>query len=349
VNRNFSPQKYGGTMILQERIEIMCELGKYMSGTDPNWLSSRERAGRENTWFIPRFVDAAVTAICEEMLTRPLLEKWTTAYPLPVANAAPQRVGLIMAGNIPLVGFFDLLCIFISGHRAVVKPSSKDKCLITHLIEQMKAIDPRTADYIEMAERLQGCDAYIATGSNQSGRYFDQYFGKYPHIIRRNRTSVAVLTGEETSEELVELAGDMQHYFGLGCRNVTQVWVPTAYDFRGLLEALKTYDFVMDLPAYRHNFDYHLTLLIMRNQFYMTNESVVLTEHNAPFSPVSQIHYQFYAPGTDPRTALSKDDTIQCIVGRGGIPAGQAQKPTLFDYADGVDTLQFLIDLPIKA
>ena len=332
-------------MILQERIQIMSELGRYMAGNDPEWLAVRERAGRENTWFIPRFVDAAIRAIVEDMLDPGLLEKWTARYHLPAENPSLQRVGIVMAGNIPLVGFFDLLCVFISGHRAVIKPSTKDQRLILHLLQQLERIDARTVDCITVAERLQGCDAYIATGSNQTGRYFNQYFGKYPHIIRRNRTSVALLTGKEKPRELEALAADMQDYFGLGCRNVTQIFVPRGYDFKPLLEALKTYDFLMDLPAYKHNFDYHLTLLIMRNQFYMTNDSVVLTEHASPFSPVSQIHFQYYESDTSPLPALQKDENIQCIVGEGVLEAGNAQRPTLFDYADGVDTLQFLIGL----
>ncbi len=332
-------------MILQERIQIMSELGRYMAGNDPEWLAVQERAGRENTWFIPRFVDAAIRAIVEDMLDPGLLEKWTARYQLPAENPRPQRVGIVMAGNIPLVGFFDLLCVFISGHRAVIKPSTKDQRLILHLLQQLERIDARTVDCITVAERLQGCDAYIATGSNQTGRYFNQYFGKYPHIIRRNRTSVALLTGKEKPRELEALAADMQDYFGLGCRNVTQIFVPRGYDFKPLLEALKTYDFLMDLPAYKHNFDYHLTLLIMRNQFYMTNDSVVLTEHASPFSPVSQIHFQYYESDTSPLPALQKDENIQCIVGEGVLEAGNAQRPTLFDYADGVDTLQFLIGL----
>jgi hypothetical protein len=332
-------------MILQERIKIMSELGQYMAGNDPEWLAARELASRENTWFLPRFIDSAINAIVEQMLDPAKLAAWTNRYSLVEKTFQPQNVGVVMAGNIPLVGFFDLLCIFISGHRALIKPSSKDQRLIKHLIQQLERIDSRTQSFISTAERLQGCDAYIATGSNQSGRYFDQYFGKYPHIIRRNRTSVAILNGEESTETLEALAADMQSYFGLGCRNVTQIWVPEGYDFSALLEALKSYDFVMDLPAYRHNYDYHLTLLIMRNQFYMTNDSVVLTEHSSPFSPVSQVHYQFYTPDQDPVEILKKDEQIQCIVGSGGIPAGQAQSPTLLDYADGVDTLEFLSGL----
>lgn len=334
-------------MILQERIQIMCELGAYMRSAAPEWMEARARAERENTWFIPRFTEAAIRAITDNMLTEELLTAWTAGYSLPDGAAhVPKKVGLVLAGNIPLVGFFDMLCVFMSGHIAVIKPSSKDSCLITHLINWLIARDTRMADRILIAERLQGCDAYIATGSNQSGRYFDYYFGKYPHIIRRNRSSVAIVTGEETPEILDKLSGDIQLYFGQGCRNVTQLWVPEGYNFQPLLESLKAYDFVMDLPAYKHNYDYHLTLLIMSNRYYMTNGSIVLTEHPSPFSPVSQVHFQYYAANNPPTATLQGNPDVQCIVGAGGVPPGMAQSPGLFDYADGVDTMAFLSSLP---
>ncbi|MBU3743640.1 MAG: acyl-CoA reductase [Sediminibacterium sp.] len=332
-------------MILQERIQIMCELGDYMRSQHPEWEAVQERASRENTWFIAPFVKDAIGAITRQMLTAPKLAAWVSAYSLPENTPHPKKVGLVMAGNIPLVGFFDCLCIFISGHTAIIKPSSSDSCLILHLIEWLKNRDSRMETYFQIAERLKGCDAYIATGSNQSGRYFDYYFGKHPHIIRRNRTSVAVLNGQESPETLQLLARDMQQYFGLGCRNVTQIWVPEGYSFEPLLEALKSYDFLMDLPAYKHNYDYHLTLLIMSNRYYMTNGSVVLTENASPFSPVSHVHYQFYQPGKFPETELKNNSEIQCIVGRNGIAPGMAQNPGLSDYADGVDTMAFLTAL----
>ena len=341
----FVLQKYDGTMILQERIQIMCELGDYMRSAHPEWESVQERASQENTWFIKPFVKDAIGSITNQMLSAPKLAAWVSSYSIPENTPNPKKVGLVMAGNIPLVGFFDCLCIFISGHTAIIKPSSSDSCLIKHLIAWLTNRDSRMAQYFQIAERLQGCDAYIATGSNQSGRYFDYYFGKYPHIIRRNRTSVAVLNGQESPETLQLLARDMQQYFGLGCRNVTQIWVPEGYSFEPLLEALKSFDFLMDLPAYKHNYDYHLTLLIMSNRYYMTNGMVVLTEHPSPFSPVSHIHYQFYQPGKFPENELTNNPDIQCIVGRNGIEPGMAQNPGLFDYADGVDTLAFLTSL----
>ncbi len=341
----FVLQKYDGTMILQERIQIMCELGDYMQSTHPEWEAVQEQASRENTWFIKPFIRDAIRAITDQMLTSSKLKDWVSSYSIPENTRNPKKVGLVMAGNIPLVGFFDCLCIFISGHNAIIKPSSSDSRLIKHLIEWLLNRDSRIGQYFQLAERLQGCDAYIATGSNQSGRYFDYYFGKYPHIIRKNRTSVAVLNGQEGPETLRLLTRDMLQYFGLGCRNITQIWVPEGYSFEPLLEALKSYDFLMDLPAYKHNYDYHLTLLIMSNRYYMTNGSVVLTENPSPFSPVSQIHYQFYQPGNFPENELKNNPEIQCIVGRYGIEPGAAQHPGLHDYADGVDTMDFLTGL----
>lgn len=246
-----------------------------------------------------------------------------------------------MAGNIPLVGFHDFLSVFISGHTAVIKPSSKDEILIKHIVSELIKMDSRVSEMVVFAPQLSGLEAYIATGSNNSSRYFDYYFGKFPNIIRRNRTSVAVLDGTETAAELDLLADDIQTYFGLGCRNVTQLFVPANYDFIPLFSALKKYEYYLDFHKYKHNYDYHLALLIMGNKYYMNNDSLVFSENESPFSPVSQVHYQYY---TEPRalSSLSQNTDIQCIVGHGYMPFGSAQAPGLTDYADGTDTLAFL-------
>ncbi len=329
-------------MILQERITLLGRLGEYMLGTDDEWLAIQERAFRENQWFIPEFIRCAVTNIGQQFLDKELLSAWADKYLLANHPETTQTVGIVMAGNIPLVGFHDLLCVFIAGHRALIKVSSKDEILLRHLAAKLCAWDPAVGDYIGFAEQLKGCDAYIATGSNNSGRYFDYYFGKYPHIIRRNRTSVALLEGNETAEELAKLSLDIQLYFGLGCRNVTQLYVPEGYDFIPLLQALKNYDHFMDFHKYKHNFDYHLALLIMGNKYYMSNDSVILTENISAFSPVSQVHYQFYKDKASVLTKLATSEEIQCVVGRSATPFGTAQSPSLTDYADGVDTLAFL-------
>lgn len=332
-------------MILQERIILLGRLGQYMLEASEEWQEVKDRAYRENQWFIPEFVDRSVENIARQFLNPSFLQNWASAYQVPERQAHPKNVGVVMAGNIPLVGFHDFLCVFVSGHIATLKSSSKDEVLIKYLVKKLYEWDPAVQDEVSFAERLTGCDAYIATGSNNSGRYFDYYFGKYPHIIRRNRTSVAILDGTETPEELAALADDIQLYFGLGCRNITQLYVPEGYDFIPLLDALRKYEHFMDFHKYKHNFDYHLALLIMGNKYYMNNDTVVMTENTSPFSPVSQLHYQYYQNPTELTGLLQGNPDIQCVVGHGRIPFGQAQRPSLTDYADGVDTMAFLVGL----
>jgi hypothetical protein len=316
-----------------------------MLSQDASWAEAKAKAYRENAWFIPEFIDKATANIATRFLPSSLLQEWAARYHIPDNQPSPRKIGVVMAGNIPLVGFHDLLCVFISGHRLVARVSSKDDVLIKHLAGKLAEWDPSVTEYIMFAERLPGCDAYIATGSNNSGRYFEYYFGKYPHIIRKNRTSAAILDGTETDAELKALCADIQLYFGLGCRNVTQLYVPENYDFIPLLESLKEYAHFLQFHKYKHNFDYHLALLIMGNKYYMTNDSVVLTENSSPFSPVSQVHYTFYKDAKEAASLLENSTDIQCITGHGYIPFGQAQSPGLMDYADGVDTMQFLIGM----
>ena len=332
-------------MILQERIELMGRLGEYMRGQEEDWLAIKEKAFRENQWFIPDFIDRATHNIADSFLNPSYLQAWAAGYGIPDSQASPKTVGLVMAGNIPLVGFHDFLCVFISGHTMMVKTSSKDEVMIKHLAEKMGEWAPVLREKICFSERLTGCDAYIATGSNNSGRYFEYYFGKYPHIIRKNRTSVAVLDGTETGAELDALSDDIQLYFGLGCRNITKLLVPKEYDFIPLLHALRKYEYLMDFHKYKNNFDYHLALLIMGNRYYMNNDSIILTENLSQFSPVSQVHYTFYENKEELTELIVGNEEIQCVVGHGYIPFGMSQTPSLTDYADGEDTLSFLMKL----
>jgi hypothetical protein len=328
-------------MKLQERISAMAALGRYMASSETSWINARRSASIHNPWFIETFVDIAVAQIRERFLDEQALADWAFEYQWPEEHPSPRTVGLVLAGNIPLVGFHDILCTFISGHRQRVKLSSRDEKLPTALVQWLHQQYPETQDLISIEERLNGCDAYIATGSDNTARYFDYYFSRYPHLIRKNRTSIAILDGTETSEELEKLSDDIQLYFGLGCRNVSHIRVPEGYDFVPLLQALRKYAFLAEEHKYRHNFDYHLTLQIMNNRFYMTNDSILLTEDASPFSPIGQIHYQHYAEGADPVVGLDPEK-VQCIVGHGYVPFGQAQQPGLRDYADGVDTMRFL-------
>jgi hypothetical protein len=315
-----------------------------MASDDEAWTEAKARASAANAWFIPPFIDLAVQQIVGNYLDGEKLTRWAASYGIPDDPANARTVGLVMAGNIPLVGFHDMICVFLSGHRQRFKCSSRDAILPAYLAEWLHREVPETKERIVQADMLKGCDAYIATGSDNSARYFEQYFARFPHIIRRNRTSVAILDGSETPAELSLLADDIQQYFGLGCRNVTQLLVPEGYDFVPLLAALRKYAYFTDEHKYRHNFDYNLTIQIMNNRFYMTNDAVLLTEDPSPFSPISQVNYRFH-DGKDKLTGELDPEKIQCIVGKGHTPFGQAQSPALTDYPDGVDTMAFLAGL----
>lgn len=332
-------------MNLQHRIDLLAQLGQYILDNPSSWQEAKERAGRENGWFIPEFVEKAVQHIALNFLRDRHLNKWVAGYPALHTENSQKKVGIIMAGNIPLVGFHDWLAVFISGHQAIIKPSSKDHVLIKHLTEKMAEWSAEAGRQTGFADMLKNCDAYIATGSNNSSRYFEYYFGKYPHIIRRNKTSVAVLSGEETAAELEQLADDVYLYFGLGCRNVTKIWVPVNYDFIALLEAFNKYNYLADHHKYKNNYDYNLALHILNKKYYMTNGSLILSEEPAIFSPISQLNYEYYADRPLLQQQLVANPDLQCIVGRGYTGFGQAQCPGIDDYADGADTLSFLTKL----
>jgi hypothetical protein len=215
-----------------------------------------------------------------------------------------------MAGNIPLVGFHDFLSCFISGHRQFIKLSAKDSWLFPAILEFLTKKEPAFSELAETASLLRGMDAYIATGSNNSARYFDYYFGNYPSLIRRNRTSIALLDGNETVDELEKLADDVFLYFGLGCRNVTQIRVPENYDFVPLLQAFRKYQWMADNNKYKNNYDYRLSLAILNKLYYMSNDCLLLLENDSPFSPIAVLHYRYLktgenAPGKKKRTSCN--------------------------------------------
>jgi hypothetical protein len=329
---------------LQERLELLEKLRVYLNNPE-NTEEIKQRAFLENGWFVPSFIQLAINNIVAHFLQPGVLRGWVENYHLPCENNSPKTVGIVMAGNIPLVGFHDFLCGFISGHKLVCKLSSKDKLLITHIAEQLIQWDGRVAETVVFAERLTGCDAYIATGSNNSSRYFEYYFRNYPAIIRKNRTSVAVLTGNETNQDLGLLADDMLLYFGFGCRNVSKLYIPESYDFIPVLNALNKYRWMEDISKFKNNYDYNLSLHILNNQFYMTNGTLLLVENKQVFAPISQVNFEFYKPGIPFSEIVAINNDIQCVVGKGYTEFGEAQSPSLTDYADGIDTLQFLRDL----
>jgi hypothetical protein len=335
-------------MKLQVRIELLARLGDYLAKNDTEWEVVKDKAFAANPWFLPAFTDIAAKNISAQFLKKDRLEVLASQYQLPHINPDPKKVGIVMAGNIPLVGFHDLLCVFLTGHYALIKPSSKDDLLMKHLVKKMINWEPEAAEWILMPEFLKGCDAYIATGSNNTSRYFEYYFRKQPSIIRKNRTSVAILNGRETKKELEALADDVYSYFGLGCRNVTKLYVPKEYDFVPLIEAFKKYEYLADHNKYRNNYDYNLAVHLLNRKYFMSNESILLIEDPSIFSPIGQLHYEYYTDADEVRNSLKGNEAVQVITGDGGLPFGAAQAPGITDYADGVDTMAFLVGLTQK-
>lgn len=331
-------------MNLKKRIELLVSVGNFLKSNTEEYQDIRSRAYGENKWFTSEYTLHAGIQLAEKMLNTELLHEFAIKYKVPDKRDLEKTIGIIMAGNIPYVGFHDFLCVFLSGYRQRIKLSSKDTVLMKMIVDVAARNDSEILEWVKFDEMLKGCDGYIATGSDNSARYFEFYFKKYPHIIRKNRTSIAILDGSETQDELNRLAEDIQLYFGMGCRNVTQLKVPQDYDFVPLLNALRKYDHYRDHEKYRNNFDYQLTIAILNNKFYMSNDSIVLIENDSPFSPISQLHYQFY---DSKEKAISDIDPnkIQCLVGHGHLPFGKAQQPGLTDFPDGVDTMHFLSGL----
>ena len=330
-------------MNLQQRQEILQQLAQYISAQPPEWEMACTRAEQQNHWFTPAFVNLAATSIVENFLQKDALNKWISHYRLD-DNIQPKTVGIVMAGNIPLVGFHDLLCVLLSGHKAICKLSSDDRTLLPAMMKQLENWLPELADFVHFSVGPIGAiDAVIATGSDNSTRYFEQYFGKYPHIFRSSRTSVAILTGDETKEELEALGSDIFQYFGLGCRNVAHLLIHKAFNLNRFFEAIVGYGDLIHHHKYANNYDYNRTIFLLNKVPMLDNNFVLLRENDELFSPLAVVHYQYFSTQDEIEDFLAKHrNEIQAIVGKGYIPFGQAQCPVLSDYADGVDTMAFL-------
>ncbi len=301
-----------------------------------------------NGWFTPEQVYFAVQSWAEALKDENL-NQWLSKYD--VTNSNPKTVGLILAGNIPLVGFHDFLSVLISGNKALVKTSSNDQHLIKFLADYLISIEPRLSDYITFTDgKLENFDAVIATGSNNTARYFEFYFKDKPSIIRKNRNSVAVLNGTESHEDLVNLGEDIFRYFGLGCRNVSKLFVPKGYSFESFFKAIYEYKDVIYYEKYSNNYDYNKAVFLMSNFKLLDNEFLTLKQDPSYASPISSVFYEHYENIADLQQRLEQDaEQIQCMVSNNlipnAIPFGKTQKPELWDYADNVDTLQFLTSL----
>ncbi len=340
-------------MELKERIKSFALLGETLRESLNN--NSRNGSTRSlnklidsqvnhNPWFTPENVRRAVTSVANE-LTEENLTKWMISYKGVGKWENPSRVAVIMAGNIPLVGFHDFLSVLITGNRLVAKTSSKDSELIVFIADLLTKISPVFKDRIQFINgTLTNFDAVIATGSDNSSRYFEYYFGKYPNIIRKNRNSIAILEGDETDEEFKELGEDIFSYFGLGCRNVSKIYIPEGFDLGGHLKKWDSFHDVIKHTKYSNNYDFNKAVYIVNKENFLDTGYLLLKEDTRISSPVSVLYYEYY----ESQDAVKQvpeilKEKIQCVVGKHYVPLGQAQWPHLWDYADGIDTIEFLL------
>ncbi len=303
-------------------------------------------ARARNGWFVPENSLLSLEKIAEKYLDFDKLTRFLDKYK---EINTKKKIGVVMAGNVPAVGFHDALCVLLSGHKLLAKLSKDDTPLMLFVLETLKELEPAFEDMIQIVERINEADAYIATGSDNTARYFEYYFAQKPHIIRKNRTAVAVLDGQESGEDLAGLSEDILRYFGLGCRNVSKLYVPPGYDFSKVYEVLENQrDFYANHHKFFNNYEYNRSILLVNGTPHYDNGFLMFTESVAMVSPLSVVYYETYQSLPQLTTELdAQKEKIQCIVADpeklpGAVPFGQAQSPGLADFADSVDTMAFL-------
>lgn len=335
---------------IQQRIANLVALGQSLK-TSKALAEKIQWAETRNPWFTREFVQQAVTAIANEMLAEEKIMQWLSAYQVRNVN---RTIGLIFAGNVPLVGFHDFLCCYVAGCSMKIKLSSKDDDLFPLALGLLQEIDSELKSKVELVDKLKGFDAVIATGSDNTNRYFEYYFRDYPKVLRANRNSVAVLTGNESSEDLQKLADDIFLYFGFGCRNVSKLYVHVGYNFELLFPAFEKYVWLHQHTKYMNNYDYNRTILLMNKTSHYSDDKVMVVEDARIASPIATLHYEYWHDENVLASKLKQNaEKIQCVVSAtpgkweavSEAPFGNAQHPALNDYADGVDTLQFLLNL----
>lgn len=354
-------------MTLETKKSVFVELGKFLSQFSENgsiqksdvlyndiFFEDFENLIRlsqsHNGWYTPEQVYFSIQSWAEA-LTKENIDKWLSAYSFDSAqdDKNGKTVALILAGNIPLVGFHDFLSVLITGNKALIKTSSNDQYLLPFLAKYLIAVDENLKDRITFVEgKLENFDAVIATGSNNTSRYFEYYFKDKPSIIRKNRNSAAILTGKETHEDLEALGEDIFRYFGLGCRNVSKLYIPKDYSFDAFFQAMFKYQDVIHYEKYANNYDYNKAVFLMSNFKLLDNGFLTLKEDSSYASPISSVFYEYYENLDELEKRLQEDtDQIQCIVSNNltpnSIAFGETQKPQLWDYADNVDTITFLL------
>ncbi|MFA6924657.1 MAG: acyl-CoA reductase [Bacteroidales bacterium] len=354
-------------MIYEKKITTFIKLGNFLSYfvNDKNNKANKEKYLLEfyskfeeliktsfhyNGWFTEENVRTAISSIAQN-LSKEKLEKWLKKYPENTLNKnEAKRIAVILAGNIPMVGFHDLLCVLATGNVFIGKLSSQDNKLLPFISEILFKLEPEFINKIHFTEnKLENFDKIIATGSDNTSRYFEYYFGKYPHIIRKHRNSIAVLSGNETTDELEKLADDIFLYFGLGCRNVSKIFIPENFDFEKFFETMKKYIYLSKHNKYQNNYDYYKAIYLINKNDFKDNGFMMLTENSSFSSPISVVYYEKY---DDIKNVSKKIETnknkIQCIVSNfteigNKVDFGKTQFPELWYYADDIDTIEFLV------
>ncbi|KEO73881.1 acyl-CoA reductase [Anditalea andensis] len=337
-------------MRLEQRIKAFIALGERIKALEGDeFLSLARRAENGNSWFTSASISDALKALTV-MLEASSLKDWVGQYDIP-DRLKGKKVGVMMAGNVPAVGFHDLLCVLMTGHELHAKPSTSDEVLIKWLAAELLKIEPAFGPFLTFEEMLKGKDAYIATGSDNTARYFEYYFGKYEHIIRKNRTSVAILDGKESKEDYVSLAKDIFQYYGLGCRNISKIYLKDESQLQNFLASIEEFNPIIHHHKYRNNYDYNKSIYLVNQQPHLDNGFLLLTKNSSLVSPIAVLYYELYENEEAVMQAIeSEEDKIQCKVSRlglipGSIPFGEAQNPKVNEYADNVDTMEFLAGL----
>ncbi|HAS39449.1 MAG TPA: acyl-CoA reductase [Microscillaceae bacterium] len=339
-------------MNITQKINAFVQLGDTIRGFSTDQKAALgQMIKSKNEWFTPENLELALNGL-QQYLNKNNLEQWVARYPALNQEKNSRKVGVVMAGNIPAVGFHDLLSVVISGHTLYAKLSSQDSVLMKELIRLLLEIAPALKEQIVLTEQLKGVEAIIATGSDNSSRYFEAYFGHLPHIIRKNRSSVAVLSGNESEEDLTLLSNDIFQYFGLGCRNVSKLFVPKGYKFDPFFEAIFPWgEALLAHSKYCNNYEYHRALFLMKKMNMLDNNFLLVAEYESMVSPVGVMFFEYYESEAEIQQKLQENaDKIQAVVAKNKafdkqVAFGQAQTPQLWEYADGVDTMAFLTKL----
>lgn len=336
-------------MTSKQRIEAFSTLGKFLKNEDETIQNLIAKAKVLNPWFTKENTNSALQALAKN-LDKNSLESWLSSYPTKFNGYRNKAVGLILAGNIPLVGFHDILCCLITGFSVQIKLSSDDKVLIPHILEKLQEIEPSFKQQISFVERLKDFDSIIATGSNNTSRYFEYYFKDVPHIIRKNRNGVAILSGDENPEDIKALGHDIFDYFGLGCRNVSKIYFPKGYDYTQFFEGIKGFHHIANHFKYNNNYDYNKSIYLVNGDKHLDNGFLLLKRDERLASPLAVVYFEEYETLSGLTSILDeRKQEIQCIVSSAAlelstsvIPFGESQSPKLSDYADGIDVIEFL-------